>query len=220
METRMIFLSLVLVLIGSNLVHIGFAHGRIADSSKVVLAMDSKSGQNDRTFSRLRPDSKAKDQRRSKRAIRFELHPHFVAEEGGSYKEGGPVSLRCTFVNTSSRPQKILLSDHNDYSGTLPYPHGLAARVWDSSGELITKNEYSQEGWWSWSYYSSAIFFERPGDRITLPPQEKVIRIVPLDVLLQGCKTLPEGLKPGRYSVQLMLDNMVSNKVEIMIRGK
>ncbi len=220
METRMIFLLLVLVVVGSNLVSNGFTHGQIADSSKAGSAMDSKSRLNDSTVSRPRADSKQKDQRRPKRAIRFELHPHLVAEEGGSYKEGERVSLRCTFVNTSSRSQKILLSDHNDYSGTLPFPVGLVARVWDSSGELITRNEYSQEGWWSWSYYSSAVFSERPGDRITLAPQEKVIRIVPLDVLLQGCQTLPEGLKPGRYSVQLMIDNMVSNKIEIMISGK
>jgi hypothetical protein len=130
------------------------------------------------------------------------------------------VSLRCTFVNTTTKRQQILLSDHNDYSGTLPFPIGLRARVWNSSGELITKNEISGEGWWSWSYNSSAIFFERPGDRITLRPKEKVIRIVPLDQVLRGCKTLPDGLKPGGYSVQLGLDDLVSNKIEFTIRSK
>ena len=153
-------------------------------------------------------------------AIKFELNPHFLAENGGSYREGGPVSLRCTFVNTTTERQEILLSDHNDYSGTLPFPVGLRARVWASSGELVTKNEISPEGWWSWSYNSSAVFFERPGDRITLRREEKVIRIVPLDEVLRGCKTLPEGLKPGRYSVQLKLGELVSNKIEITIRSK
>ena len=219
MITRMIFLSLVLFLMISEMTDARVTLGKIAGRSREVLAVDSQTKPNNLTSLNFR-NTITTDLNRNESPIKFELHPHLLAENGGSYREGGPVSLRCAFVNTSSRRQKILLADHNDYSGTLPFPIGLLARVWDSSGELITKNDLSPDGWWSWSYNSSAVFFERPGDTITLRPKEKVTRIVPLEAVLRGCKTLPEGLKPGRYSVQLKLGDLVSNKIEITINNK
>jgi hypothetical protein len=151
--------------------------------------------------------------------IRFEIGPHFLSEEGGSYKQGGSIYVRCIFLNVSSKTQTILLSDHDDYAGTRPFPFGLLARVWNPSGEVITTNEFDAEGWWSSEYGSSAIFFEKPGDRILLKPGAKVVRIVPLDLLLQGCKTIPHGLSAGQYSVQLSIGKLISNKIEIKIRG-
>lgn len=220
MITRIIFHSLVLFLVVSEMTDTGVALGKKTARSRVVLGIPSKSKSINFTFLSFRVNTLPTDPSQKEPPIKFELHSHFLGENGGSYREGGPVSLRCAFVNTSARRQEILLADHNDYSGTLPFPIGLLARVWDSSGELITTNEISPEGWWSWSYNSSAVFFERPGDSITLRPKEKVIRIVPLEAVLRGCKTLPEGLKPGRYSVQLKLGDLVSNKIEITIKSK
>ncbi len=221
MAKRIVFFFLILILGMPNPSNVGFVKGQIAydrvvqNVDKVRASKPKKPG-----YSTSRSDVKRNDFNQEKSAIRFELSPHFLSEAGGSYKEGGPISLRCTFVNISAHPQDIVLSDHNDYSGTLPFPVGLVARVWDSSGELITENEISKEGWWSSYYGSSGVFFEKPGDRIRLAPKDKVIRIVPLDMVLRGCKALPDGLKAGRYSVQLSINNMLSNKIELIIRAQ
>ena len=151
--------------------------------------------------------------------VTFEIASHFLYEAGGSYVTGQPISLRSTFTNTGKNTGNILLNDHNDYSGTLPYPIGMAVRVWDASGTLLTVNEFDSEGWWSSYYYSASAHVEKPGDRIYLKPGQQVIRIVPLHIMLRGCTTLPNGLLPGRYTVQLSVHDLVSNKIEITVRG-
>ena len=182
-------------------------------SNLVINSRNSKRTPND-------PSQSAKSKTNAnKSAIKFEATSHFLYEAGGSYVEGQDISLRCTFVNTGKRPQSILLIDHNDYSGTLPYPIGMAVRIWDASGTLLTANEFDSEGWWSSYYFSASAHFEKPGDRISLKPGDKVVRVVPLHIMLRGSKTLPNGLPRGRYMLQLSLQNLVSNKFEITVRS-
>jgi hypothetical protein len=154
----------------------------------------------------------------SKTVIKFEISPHFMREEGGAYHEGGPISIRSVFVNAGAKQQSIVLSDHDDYSGTLPFPVGVRAKVWDSLGKVLTENDNSDEGWWTSYYLSASTYEEKPGDKILLKPGEKVVRIIPLDIMLRGCKGFPNGVLSGRYTVQLSIEGITSNKTEIMIK--
>jgi hypothetical protein len=154
----------------------------------------------------------------SRPMIKLEISPHFLQEEGGAYHEGGPISIKAVLVNAGGKRRSILLADHNDYSGTLPYPVGLRAKVWDSQKKIVTENDISDEGWWTSYYLSSSSYEEKPGDKIFLNPGEKVVRIIPLDIMLRGCETLPHGLPSGNFLVQLSLGGIVSNKTEIVVK--
>ncbi len=182
-----------------------------------AVSTDLAAGESGETV-RFQNKLKGKNRRAANIGIGFEIAPHFLKEGGGSYTSGGAISIRCVFRNNSSRRQYVVLSDHDDYSGTLPYPIGLKAKVWDASGTLLSANEISSEGWWSSYFLSGTNYVEKPGDRIFLKPGEYVIRIVPLDVVLQGCRDLKSGLSRGRYFVQFSLDDLESNKIELSIR--
>jgi len=134
-----------------------------------------------------------------------------------SYIEGEPIWVRCSIVNIGKRPQMVKLKDHDSYYGTLAYPYGIAVKVLDSSQQLLTNNEIdkSGSGWWS-SYYSwsNTISF-MPGDIITIPPSEEVIRRIPIDKVAAGCSGVK--FKPGRYTIQLRVDNHLSDFLEIQI---
>jgi len=149
------------------------------------------------------------------------------------FMEDGSLPLVCRFKNKAKRNAAITLKDHDEYHGTLPYPTGLMARVVDESGTVVTRNDVTKDDWWSsyavWSQFcvSSTASEEclMPGDTITLKPGEEVIRIVPLARVLQGNRQRPDGLRAGKYAVQLKLvlgerRSLLSNELAIEVRPK
>ena len=141
-----------------------------------------------------------------------------IKPRGLTFKVGQEIWIEVVIRNASMAPRRVLVKDHDPYHGTLSYPTDLTARVIDSKGTVVTRNEIGKDGWWSWWFLASTLFETLPGDVITLRPGEEIIRIVPLNKILLGCRTLPHGLRPGRYSVQLSLCEMVSNPLEIRVR--
>jgi hypothetical protein len=148
-------------------------------------------------------------------SLSIDRHPGW----SGGDEEGGPLSIRCTFRNESKKTVTFLLADHNDYSGTLPYPIMLNAQVTDTDGNVLTRTKDFGD-WWSWYIYSSDHYREMPGDRIKLRSGEKVVRIVPLTEVLRGLNNLREGLKAGEYTVQLKLGDIISNRMKLKVVGK
>ncbi len=92
----------------------------------------------------------------------------------------------------------------------------MSARIIDKKGEALTHTEDFGD-WWTSYILSSDLYFEMPGDRITLKPGEKVVRIVPLRAVLLGLKTLPNGLRAGEYIVELKLGEVVSNRMKFNV---
>jgi hypothetical protein len=153
-------------------------------------------------------------------ALFFEISAAGVAEMHEAYKAGDPIPVRCVFKNHISTPVTILLRDHDPYLGTLPYPDEIQARVSDSSGQILTTNDVSNNEWWNSFYSSSQLMLERPGDRVTISPGEQVTRVIPLERVLGGCPGLHDGLPAGRYTVQLKLARLVSNPLVIEVAQK
>ena len=123
--------------------------------------------------------------------------------------------IRCVWKNVGTKPQSLFLKDHDSYHGTLEYPTWMMAKVINSDGNVLTKNNNNE--WWSWYSLWSTLFIEMPGDTILLNPGEEVIRIVPLDVILKGLKTIPDGLTEGIYKVTLKHGELISNQLEIKL---
>jgi len=141
-------------------------------------------------------------------------------QEPHVYIEGKAISIRCVIRNVSRRPQLVELKDHDAYHGTLRYPVGITAKVVRESGEVLTQNEIdrSGEGWWSQYFVWSTTFNPRmPGDTITIPPGEVVIRLIPLDQVIEMHPNLRSGLRSGTYTVQLRLHLIKSNSLTIRI---
>ena len=144
--------------------------------------------------------------------LSIDRHPGWM---GGS-EEGSALNIRCTFRNKSTKSLTFLLADHSDYHGTLPYPIMMSSRIIDSNGNVLTHTEDFGD-WWTSYILSSQSYQEMPGDRITLRPGEKVIRIVPLKSVLAGLRNLPNGIKAGKYTVELKLGDIVSNQLHINV---
>jgi hypothetical protein len=134
----------------------------------------------------------------------------------GGNEEGSALNIRCTFRNESTKALTFLLADHSDYHGTLPYPIRMSARIIDSNGNVLTHTEDVGD-WWTSYILSSQSYREMPGNRVTLRPGENVIRIVPLKSVLAGLRNLPNGLKAGKYTVELKLGDIVSNPLKINV---
>jgi hypothetical protein len=92
--------------------------------------------------------------------------------------------------------------------------------VWDSDGNLLTRNDTLKDGWWTFWVLWSSTYKEKPSDRISLLPGEKYSRTVSLRALLAGCPGLPSGLKAGTYRLQLEVGADVSDEIEITINPK
>lgn len=137
---------------------------------------------------------------------------HPVANTFGTADE---MRFKLVVRNQSQADVVVSLADHHDHHGTLPYPTSVRARVRNSSGKLLTGGpgeSCSQYDMWS------TLFPEHPGDLVTLRPGQEVTRYVPLAVVLRGCPTLGEGLKPGQYDVQFLLDGALSNTVRFVVQ--
>ena len=69
----------------------------------------------------------------------IQLHGWAVsARANSSYVAHQPISIKYVWKNESKKEATILLSDHHSYHGTLGYPVGMAARVFDSGGRVPT----------------------------------------------------------------------------------
>ena len=110
---------------------------------------------------------------------------------------------------------RFMMADHNNFSGAKPFPYGMKAKVTDADGEVIT---YSIDmGDWHTSHYYADNFQDTPADWVSLKPGEKVVRIVPLAVVLRELGEGWEGLKAGEYTVQLRLGAVISNPIKLKV---
>jgi hypothetical protein len=126
----------------------------------------------------------------------------------GGYVVGKPISIKCVIENRGSSEEKILLQDHHEYHGTLPFPTGMTTTVWDADGKVLAER-------WSQYVLWSTTFVEMPGDRITLLPSSKVTRIVPLEQVLVGSQV---HLAAGTYKVRLEIPEAQSNVLAIVLK--
>ena len=134
----------------------------------------------------------------------------------GIDEEGDDFNIRCTFTNKSKRPVRLMLADHNNYSGAKPFPIGLKARVTDAAGQVITYS-IDMGDWWTSHYYAEGTYQEVPADYVRLRPGEKAVRIVPLAVVLRDLEENWQGLKAGEYTVELRLGAVVSNRLKLRV---
>lgn len=146
--------------------------------------------------------------------ISFQISKAGWAESRVTYPIGH-VSIRCVFRNNGSQPAALLLKEHDEYLGRLAYPENIQARIENSAHKVLTVNELSKEGWWTWFYVSNQTYHEEVGDRITIPRGEQVTRVLKLDDVLWACPGLPRGLPAGHFIVQLRVDTLESNRLEI-----
>ena len=150
-------------------------------------------------------------------ALMIDRHPGWT---GDNYEQGGTMLIRCRVKDISRKAVTFILADHDDYHGTLPYPVFMSAKVTDLDGNVLTRSVDSPDGWWSQYIRWSTFYREMPGDRVTLKPQEEVVRIVPLNAILEGNPSLQDGLKAGDYFVELKLEDIVSNSMRIRVVPK
>ncbi len=125
----------------------------------------------------------------------------------GGYFVGKPISIVCRIRNNGDEEVEILLKDHDDYHGTLLFPTTMTVTVWNEQGEILVSD-------WSSYVLWSTFFFEMPGDRIKLKPEEEITRFVPLGEILKGSSM---SLDSGVYRIQLKLPEVMSNTLNITV---
>jgi len=128
-------------------------------------------------------------------SLTIDRHPGWLGES----EEGGD-RVFAARSGTRVRCRHIPVGRSQDYNGTLPYPMGFMAKVSDKDGVVLTRTATFGDWWTSYFDESGCRCPEMPGDRITLKPREKVVRIVPLAVVLRGMDNLRGGLKAGDYA--------------------
>lgn len=141
--------------------------------------------------------------------------------------EGDEIYIAGVFKNVSTDSRTIAILDYelkpNQPKRKLKYPIGLFAKAVDSSGKVLTENTSFSNGWWTSDCDGGAFYLlEELGEVVTLKPSEKVTRVIPLNSLLRECFASPksEDLPAGRNTIQLRLNNLVSNKLEIEVKKK
>ena len=134
----------------------------------------------------------------------------------GVDREGDDLNIRCTFRNRSKKTVRLMLADHNNYTGAKPFPLGLKAKVTDADGEVITYS-IDMGDWYTSHYYAEGNYQDTPADWVRIRPGEKVVRIVPLAVVLRDLGEDWGGLKAGEYTVQLRLGAVISNRLNLMV---
>jgi hypothetical protein len=135
----------------------------------------------------------------------------------GVDQEGDDLNIRCTFRNRSKKTVRLMLADHNNYTGAKPFPYGLKAKVTDADGEVITYS-IDMGDWYTSHYYAEGNFQDTPADWVSLKPGQEVVRVVPLAVVLRDLRLEDwEGLKAGEYTVQLRLGAAISNRIKLKV---
>ncbi|MFL6332844.1 MAG: hypothetical protein ACJ754_05800, partial [Pyrinomonadaceae bacterium] len=84
----------------------------------------------------------------------------------GVDQEGDDLNIRCTFRNRSKKTVRLMLADHNNYTGAKPFPYGLKAKVTDADGEVITYS-IDMGDWYTSHYYAEGNFQDTPVDWVS-----------------------------------------------------
>ncbi len=157
---------------------------------------------------------------------RLTLKPLGWGKADGHYPAGKPILLQLAIKNDQPVPVEVHLRDHGKDGSHEPL-WGLAARITDQEGKLLTRDERDPgaDEWWT-----SAIVIsdscaprecEMPGDYVTLAPGQTVLRAAELDALIWNCPALRKmsrtSLPAGTYDVQLTLDGLISDSIQIVV---
>ena len=120
---------------------------------------------------------------------------------------------------------EVRLKDHAKEGGQEAL-WGVAAKVADKTGRLLTRDEHDTHGddWWSPAATDPCVGkdCEMPGDRVSIPPGQSVRRMTELGTLLANCPGLTRGLDhiqlpAGTYTVQLSLNGLASAPIQIVV---
>jgi len=155
------------------------------------------------------------------------IKPLGWGKEGNHYPAGRPIPLQLVLTNQGTVSAEVRLKDHGKDGGQEPL-WGLAARVADKSGKVLTRDERDvhADDWWSSAIAVSDSCAgkecEMPGDRVSIPPGQTVLRTAELGALIANCPGLARGLDhiqlpAGAYTVQLALNGLTSAPVQIVV---
>jgi len=155
------------------------------------------------------------------------IKPLGWGKESNHYPAGRPISLQLVLTNKGTISAEVRLKDHGKNGGQEPL-WGLAARVADKSGKVLTRDERDvhADDWWSSAIAVSDSCAgkecEMPGDRVSIPPGQTVLRTAELGALIANCPGLARGLDhiqlpAGAYTVQLALNGLTSAPVQIVV---
>jgi hypothetical protein len=147
-------------------------------------------------------------------------------KDGGShFPSGRPIPIQLIVTNHGPASAEVRLKDHSKEGGQEPL-WGIAARVSDKTGRLLTRDEHDVHGddWWSPPVTDLCVGkdCEMPGDRVSIPPGQTVQRMTELGALIANCPGLTRGLDhiqlpAGTYTVQLSLNGLVSAPIQIVV---
>jgi hypothetical protein len=128
----------------------------------------------------------------------------------GEFGFSQPIRLEFEIKNTADKPVMTLLEPHViSECASAAFPPGMAARVRDSSGVVLTRSEILSFGgepneWWTFGHLeSSSMPVGQRIKRTVLPPGRAVRCTVRLDRLLLGAPEIEGDLAPGSYNVEL-----------------
>ena len=148
-----------------------------------------------------------------------------LGEEGRHFPAGRPIPLQLVLTNKGPAPTEARLKDH-DKGGRQEPLWGVAARVSDKTGRLLTRDERDVHGddYWSPAITDPCVGkeCEMPGDRVSIPPGQTVRRMTELGSLIASCPGLTRGLDhiqlpAGSYTVQLSLNGLTSEPIQIVV---
>jgi len=144
---------------------------------------------------------------------------------GNHFPSGRPIPIQLTVTNYGPASVEVRIKDHNK-EGAQEMLWGLAARVSDKTGRLLTRDEHDPhaDDWWSPAVTDPCAGkeCEMPGDRVSLPPGQAVKRMTELGPLIANCPGLTKGLDhiqlpAGTYTVQLSLNGLASAPIQIVV---
>jgi hypothetical protein len=148
-----------------------------------------------------------------------------LGEEGRHFPAGRPIPLQLVLTNKGPASTEVRLKDHGRDGGQEPL-WGVAARVSDKTGRLLTRDERDVHGddFWSPAVSDPCVGkeCEIPGDRVSIPPGQSVRRMTELGSLIASCPGLTRGLDhiqlpSGTYTVQLALNGLISAPIQIVV---
>jgi hypothetical protein len=160
-----------------------------------------------------------------KSGLELTIKPLGWGEEGRHFPAGRPIPIQLTVTNHGPASAEVRLKDHSKEGGQEPL-WGVAARVSDKAGRLLTRDEHDAHGddWWSPAVTDPCVGkeCEMPGDRVSIPPGQSVRRMTELGALIANCPGLTRGLDhiqlpAGTYTVQLSLNGLISAPIQILV---
>jgi hypothetical protein len=162
---------------------------------------------------------------KAKPGLELTLKPLGWGKEGDHFPAGRPIPLQLILANRGTLSTEVRLKDHGRDGGQEPL-WGIAARVSDATGKLLTGDprDIHGDGWWSATLADPCVGAdcEMPGDRVTIPPGKAVTRKADLAPFLASAPGLRRGLDSiplpaGAYTVQLSLNGLASAPIRIVV---